>query len=124
MYFAAYFGQIIVDNAVPVYVTEIVPYEYVGSYTAVRMLFLQPEPQSGSYISGVLAVDRPFVLIAVCAVSQMLHVMSYFFLRQEKVIVLLTCARTHGIIISTKRYNIYMELIYEYQTFGSNQKQL
>lgn len=84
MYFAAYFGQIIVDNAVPVYVTEIAPYEYVGSYTAVRMLFFTAGTAIGSYISGVLAVDRPFVLIAVCAASQMLHVMSYFFYGRKK----------------------------------------
>ena len=77
MFFIAYFGEVIVDYAVPVYTTQIIPYEYIGGYTAVRMMFFTAGVALGGYVAGIMTVDKPFLLILICAVSQIIHVISY-----------------------------------------------
>ena len=77
MYFIACFGLVIVDFAVPIYVTQIIPYEYVGGYTAMSTLFYTIGTAIGSYISGILVTDKVFILLVICGVSQITHVVSY-----------------------------------------------
>lgn len=54
MYFIACFGMTFVDYSIPVYITEIVSYDAIGSYTAIRMFLTTLGTTLGNYVTGIV----------------------------------------------------------------------
>lgn len=77
-YFIAFAGEAIVDYGTPVYVTEIVPYEQIGGYTAIRMLLFTGGVAIGNYLAGMLSSAKPHLLMGICIAAQLIHVVWYF----------------------------------------------
>lgn len=77
-YFIAFMGENIVDYAVPVFVTEIVPFDKIGGYTSIRMLLFTLGVAIGNFIAGRLASSTPQLLIYICGAAQLINVLCYY----------------------------------------------
>lgn len=78
MYFVAYIGMSFVDYSIPVYVTQVVEYENIGSYTSLRMLLTTLGTSVGSYIAGVMADNHSYILLIIGGGLELYVAVSYY----------------------------------------------
>lgn len=83
MFFVATAGQIIVDYSLPVYITEIIPYDYIGGYSAIRMALFYGGIVLGNYIVSAFTGSTPKMLFIICAAAQTVNVMWYYIYEKK-----------------------------------------
>lgn len=77
-YIIAYIGQVFVDVSIPVYITEIIPYKYMGGFTSIRMLLFTAGTATGNYIAGVMSASHPKSLMILCGCAQLIAGIWYY----------------------------------------------
>ncbi|MBR2916620.1 MAG: MFS transporter, partial [Clostridia bacterium] len=67
-----------VDYGIPVYVTQIVGYEHMGTYSAIRMLTHMSGTTVATYISGKMIDNNSFLLLLLGGACITISVVSYY----------------------------------------------
>ncbi len=89
LFFIAHFFRMIIDTALPVIVTEIIPREQIGAYTSIRMLVF----------TGAQAV-------AALLITPLVHVIGYVGLLVFAAIMLLFCGVTYYVVAKKRKNEI------------------
>ena len=93
LYLAFYFihslGLYAFSMVVPVFITEIVPYKIIGSYTSWRMMFTTGGTALGSLLCGILLakLSIPVIILCACAlqfISGTVYCLYPFFAKKSK----------------------------------------
>ena len=79
VFFIAYFFRMIIDTAIPVMVTEIIPQEQIGAYTSIRMLiYTAAQAVASLIIMPIVGVVGYTGLLIFASVMQLICGLSYW----------------------------------------------
>ena len=81
----AYFFRIIIDTAIPVLITKIIPREQIGSYTSIRMLvFVAGQGVAPLLITPVSAAVGNTGLLVFASVMQLICGVVYWWVARKE----------------------------------------
>ena len=79
VFFIAYFFRMIIDTAIPVMVTEIIPQEQIGAYTSIRMLiYTGAQAVASLIITPIVGIVGYEGLLIFASIMQMICGLSYW----------------------------------------------
>lgn len=84
LYFFIRLFMIMVDNAIPVSVTEFIPYAQIGAFTSVRMMVFTLGQAAASFFLLLTEGRLPYpVILLIIALFQLFCCLSYFFVARQ-----------------------------------------
>ena len=85
LFFIAYFFRMIIDTAIPIMVTEIIPQEQIGAYTSIRMLiFTAAQAVATLIIVPLVNIIGYFGLLIFASIMQFICGFSYYIVAKKK----------------------------------------
>jgi len=85
LFFVAYFFRMIIDTAIPVVITEIIPQEQIGAYTSIRMLiFMAAQAVAPLLIMPIVNLVGYVGLLIFASVMQLICGLVYYIVAKHR----------------------------------------
>ena len=86
LFLVAYFFRMVIDTAIPVVVTDIIPQEQIGAYTSIRLLvFTGAQAVAGMIIIPIVNIVGYFGLLVFASLMQLICGVAYYVVAKKRV---------------------------------------